>query len=79
MRGFRPERPEKFEPEDNDGEVEYTVHFQFGTIMTPQGPVNVMPITNLVRFLHEVAQNVDEDALANDVLTSIAHNFSRII
>lgn len=79
MRGFRPEKPDKFEPADDDGTVEYTVHFQFGTIMTPNGPVNVMPITNIVRFLHDVAANVDEDALATDVLTSIANNFSRII
>lgn len=79
MKGFRPERPEKFEPEDADGEVEYTVHFQFGTIMTPQGPVNIIPITNLVRFLHEVADNVDDDAPAPNVIRSIANNFSRII
>ena len=78
MRGLRPEPPDRPE-HDDEGTVEYTVNFTYGTVMTPAGPVNVMPIRNIVRFLYEVSEQVDDDESAPAVLRDIAANFSRFI
>lgn len=71
MTGFRPQ-PRESDPGDS-------VPFQYLTLQSPDGPVNVVPLKILVQFLNEVSFQIDEDTPAKRVLHDLASNFTRYI
>lgn len=71
MTGFRPQ-PRESDPDDS-------FHFQYLTLNSPNGPLNVVPLKVLVQFLSELSFQIDDDVPAKKVLHDLATNFTRYI